>query len=104
MSEPPPSGSPGSIERLIESLISRVEAEGRRVGLIEARVVPLLERIAVALENPRLAPAPANPGGDAGRTSSLARFREALQQRDWGLAESILAEFPPDGPDAPRLA
>lgn len=104
MSEPLPPGSPGTFDRLIESLILRVEAEGRRVDLIEARVLPLLERIAVALENPRLAPTSGFSVGDGARTSALARFREALKQRDWDLAESILAEFPPDGPDAPRLA
>src|SRR4051812_39415266 len=101
MSEPHP---PGSIERLIETLILRVEAEGRRVDLIEARVVPLLERIAVALETGRQTPTPGGFGGDEARSSALARFREALKHRDWDLAGSILAEFPPDGPDAPRLA
>ncbi|WP_435019445.1 hypothetical protein TA3x_001299 [Tundrisphaera sp. TA3] len=101
MSEPAPAGS---LEHWIERLTLRIEAESRRADLLEARVIPLLERIAAALEGSGPAVAPAGGSFQEGRASASARFREALKLGDWEAAEAILDGFPPDDPSVSGMA
>ena len=59
------SGPDGDLKRLIEVLTAQAEASARTLDLLQARALPLLERIALALERSPIAPAGAEPAGDA---------------------------------------
>ncbi len=89
--------------RLIEVLARQAEASCRLVELIESRSLPLLERIAVALER---APAPPSGGSvDArGRARGLVEFRIAVDEGRWDHAESIARELVVESPDDPEVA
>ncbi len=63
---------------------------------IEARALPLLERIAVALER-----APKAEG--SGRSPGVAEFRLALRERRWDEADSIARDLLRDHPDDPAI-
>jgi len=72
MSGPDASGPDAELKRLIEALAAQAEASARALDFLTSRALPLLERIAVALERspaPPVGVAPADrddvPAGDA---------------------------------------
>jgi hypothetical protein len=71
---------------------------GRLIDWLESRALPVLERIAVALERaPTIGPAVAHPGRD------LAEVRQAIDAGQWALAESIVRGLSADHPTDPRI-
>lgn len=90
MSDPRP---PDDLGRLAEALTRQAEASRRVADLVESKALPLLERIARALER---APSAAQAGP---ALPSIAGLRAAVEARDWDLAGAIAAE----NPDAPEL-
>ena len=99
MSDPLSSRPVEDLGRLIEALALQAEASRRLVELIETRSLPLLERIAVALERaPR--PAPSGGAGDGrGRARGIVEFRAAVGEGRWDQAEGIARELAVEHPD-----
>ncbi len=98
----PPPARPDDLSRLIEVLARQAEASTRLVELIESRSLPLLERIAEALER-----APASPSGGDGRARSLVELALAIDEGRWARAAEViesLAVSHPGDPEASDLA
>ena len=101
MNSPPPTRL-DDLSRLIEVLARQAEASTRLVELIESRSLPLLERIASALER-----APASPSGGGGRARSLVELALAIDEGRWAHAAEVveaLAVSHPGDPEASILA
>jgi hypothetical protein len=103
MSDSPSSRPLDDLGRLIEVLARQAEASSRLVELIESRSLPLLERIALALER---APAAPLAGSDIsrGRSRGLVEFRIAVDGANWDHAESIARELSLEYPDDPEVS
>ncbi|MBX6314161.1 MAG: hypothetical protein IRY99_14785 [Isosphaeraceae bacterium] len=84
----------------IDVLIDQAKAIARAADLIEGRVVPALERVAIALEQRAAAPAPAATAID-GRASVAASVRLAIEEGRWDLAEKLIRDFARDYPEDP---
>ena len=101
MSDSPEPGSSADLGRLIEVLAAQAEASRRLVELIESRSLPLLERIATALERAPVS----SVGGSAisidsrGRARGMVEFRLALDESRWDHAESIACELAFENPE-----
>jgi hypothetical protein len=101
MSDFPERVSSTDLGRLIEVLAIQAEASRRLVELIESRSLPLLERIAAALER---APVPSAGGSplptdSRGRARAVVEFRIALDETRWDHAESIARDLALEYPD-----
>lgn len=103
MSDSPEPRPVDDLGRLIEVLTLQAEASRRLVELIETRSLPLLERIAVALERSPLAPAGGSADG-AARGRSLIEFRLAVDEARWDHAESIARELAAGSPNDPQAS
>ena len=102
MSDSPPPRPVDDLGRLIEVLAIQAEASRRLVELIESRSLPLLERIAVALEKaPSMASA---AGAGRGRGRGLVEFRIAVDEGRWDHAEAIARELAIEHPDDPEVS
>ena len=75
-----------------------VRALARLADLIERRLAPALERIAIALEGSH-APAPADP-----RAEVAGAIRRAIEAEDWEQAEGSLRAFRREHPEDPQAA
>jgi hypothetical protein len=107
MSDTPSPRPVDDLGRLIEVLTIQAEASRRLVELIESRSLPLLERIAIALE--RAPSAPSNVGTDGqgrgrGRGRGLVEFRLAVDEARWDHAEAIARELAIESPDDPEVS
>jgi hypothetical protein len=80
---------------------SRGDEIGRLIDWLETRALPVLERIAVALERTPLVVPPLNSNGP-GR--GLAEVRQAIEAGQWSLADSIVRELELDHPGDPRIS
>jgi hypothetical protein len=96
MNDSSTSRPPDDLGRLIEVLAAQAESSRRLVELIESRSLPLLERIAVALERAPL-PSGSTEGG-RGRGRGLVEFRIALDEARWDEAETIARDLAADFP------
>lgn len=85
MSDHESTGPTGELERLIEILGRQAEASRRTADLIQSSAVPLLERIALALER---AAGSARPAVDG--------LRRAIEGQDWDRVEAIARDHPDD--------
>jgi hypothetical protein len=103
MSDSPSPRPPDDLGRLIEILALQAEASRRLVDLIESRSLPLLERIAAALERAPSAP-PAIAENLRGRARGLVEFRMAVDESRWDHAESIARELAIEFPDDPEIS
>ncbi len=74
---------------------------GRLIDLIESRALPLLERIALALE--RAPTGPATAPADR-RAVGSAEFREAVDEGRWLLADSIVRDLAREFPGDPGVS
>ena len=102
MSESPSPRPVDDLGRLIEVLAGQAEASRRLVELMESKAVPLLERVALAMER---APSMSGPSGVVGgRGPGLAEFRSAMDEGRWDQAESIARDLALDRPDDPKVA
>jgi hypothetical protein len=90
--------------RLIEVLDRQSEASRRTADLIESRALPLLERIALALERaPSSAPTGARSAEDGG-VRGVVEFRRAVDEARWDIAEAIVRDLALVKPDDPTVA
>ncbi len=92
----------GSGDSGFAALIAALAAQAEAIGRIEARALPLLERIALALERR----ADFGPGEVPSRPQGLAGFRLAIRDGRWEDAGSILGDLEatmPDHPDLPAM-
>ena len=89
--------------RLIEVLSLQAEASRRTAELIESRALPLLERIALALERAPSA-ASTGPASANGRGRGLLEFRLAIDQARWDQAEAIVRELALEHPGDPEVS
>jgi len=103
MSVSPSPGPADDLGRLIEVLAQQAEASRRLVELIESRSLPLLERIAVALERAPLA-GPAGPSESRGKSRGLVEFRMAIHEAKWDQAEAIARDLAADFPGDAEIA
>jgi hypothetical protein len=101
MSDTGTSRPDGDLGRLIEVLALQAAAARRTAELIESRALPLLERIASALE--RAPTTPANVAADR-RALGFGEFRKAVDEGRWGHAESIVRELTREFPDDPEVS
>ena len=83
--------------RLIEVLALQAEAARRTADLIESRALPLLERIAAALER-----APSTAAAD-GRAGGFVEFRKAVDEGRWVHADAIVRDLTREYPDDPAV-
>jgi hypothetical protein len=90
----PPEPSSGPPPRGAES----GETWGRLFALLETRVVPALERIAAALENPSAAAEPI-----PSRFAMIAEVRRSIHEGDFVRAQETLSDLSLDHPDAPEV-
>ncbi len=105
MSDTPSPRPVDDLGRLIEVLTIQAEASRRLVELIESRSLPLLERIAVALERAPSAPSNVGTGGQGrGRSRGLVEFRLAVDEARWDHAEAIAHELAVVSPDDPEVS
>ena len=102
MNDSPTPRSGDDLGRLIEVLAAQAEASRRLVELIESRSLPLLERIAVALERAPLASAGSD--GGRGRGRGLVEFRMAIDEARWDEAEAIARDVAAEFPSDPEVA
>jgi hypothetical protein len=103
MNDPPARPTADDLGRLIEVLALQAEASRRLVELIETRSLPLLERIALALER---APSAASNGGGRGRGrgAGIVEFRVAVDEGRWDQAEAIARDLALEHPDDPEAS
>jgi hypothetical protein len=100
MTEPPaPIPDREPLSKLVETLARQAETSARLIELIESKALPLLERIAQALERAPLAPALT-----ASRPSGLAEFHAAIHARLWLDAEAIARELLAKSPGDPEFS
>ncbi len=92
-------GPDGDLGRLIDAMVLQAEAARRTSDLIETRALPLLERIAMALERAPISTRPVE-----GRSGGVIDFRVALRERRWDDAEAIARDLSRDRPDDPEVA
>ncbi len=92
MTDHDPTRREGVLDRLIEALTRQAE--------ISAQALPLLERIAIALERSATAPVSTAP---LGPSRGLAEHRLALQERRWDDADSIARDLLAGHPDDPAV-
>jgi hypothetical protein len=74
---------------------------GRLIDWLESRALPVLERIAIALER---APTIGSSAEVHMRGRDLADVRQAIDAGQWTLAESIVRELIVENPGDPRVA
>jgi hypothetical protein len=103
MSESPSSRPLDDLERLIEVLARQAEASQRLVELMESRSIPLLERIAVALERAPATPS-VGPETRGGRSRALVEFRIAVDAAHWDHAEAIARDLSLEYPKDPEVS
>ncbi len=102
MSDTEPSRPDAELTRLIEALARQAEASERMADLIGSRALPLLERIALALErSPSL---PAGPTVADARTRGIEEVRRAMNDRRWEQARALVHDLAGDHPDDPEVA
>jgi hypothetical protein len=102
MSDTESSRPDGELARLIDVLARQVEASRRTADLIESRALPLLERIALALER---SPSPsARPTLADGRARAIEEVRRAINDRRWEQAEAIVRDLGREHPDDSEVA
>ena len=101
MSDNPESRAADDLGRLIEVLARQAEAASRTADLIESRALPLLERIAIALER---APATAMAPVADGPVRGLVEFRRAIDQGLWDHADALARELALARPGNPEVA
>ncbi len=72
---------------------------------MESRLLPVLERIAVALETIARQGGGFATGGESPRgfDSQIRAFRDAIREGDWEAAADLLADLPHDEPRKPNL-
>ena len=87
--------------RLIEVLARQAEAALRTADLIESRALPLLERIAGALER---APVVGSTPAAGGQAPGFGEFRAALDEGRWDEARAIVEGLSRAHPDDPKVA
>jgi hypothetical protein len=80
---------------------SRPDEIGRLIDWLETRALPVLERIAVALER---APVMGSSAAVHIRGRDLAEVRDAINAGQWALADSIVRELKIENPDDPRVS
>src|SRR5947208_16442712 len=101
MSETELSRPDAELTRLIEVLARQAEASERMADLIGSRALPLLERIALALErSPSL---PAGPAVADARSREVEEVRRAINDRHWEQAQAIVRDLARDHPDDPEV-
>lgn len=77
---------------------------GRLIDLLESKALPLLERIAVALERtPMVVPADSGVASN-GQGRGLVDFRLAMDEARWDHAEAIAQDLALENPDNPKVA
>ena len=103
MSDTASSRPADDLGRLIEVLTLQAEASRRTADLIESRALPLLERIALALER---APSAATTGAaaSAGPARGISEFRRAIGEARWDDAEAIARGLALENPGDPEAA
>ena len=89
--------------RLVEVLTLQAEASRRAAELIESRALPLLERIALALERSP-STVPGGPALAAGRGRGVPDFRRAVDEARWDEAEAIARELALENPGDPGVS
>jgi hypothetical protein len=77
-----------------------VDEVGRLIDWLESRALPVLERIAAALER---APSLVSTAASGQNGRDLSEVRQAIDAGQWSLAESIVRELRIDHPDDPRI-
>jgi hypothetical protein len=89
--------------RLIEILARQAEVSSKTLALIESKALPLLERIAIALERaPSIYPVGSN-GTANGSGRGLVEFRQAIAESRWDHAEAIARELAIEKPGDPEI-
>jgi hypothetical protein len=92
----------GDLARLIEVLARQAESSRRTADLIESRALPLLERIAQALER---SPSPwVGPTAADGRARGIEEVRRAIIDRHWEQAEALVGDLGRKYPDDSEVA
>ena len=89
--------------RLIEVLARQAEASSRTAELIESRALPLLERIATALERGPMTFASGSNGEAGSRGGEIVEFRRAIAESRWEDAQAIVRELALQKPDDPEV-
>ena len=85
-----------TLAALLAALTRQAEATVFALERFESRVLPLLERMAIALEG-------ASIGVVTGRHPSVAEFRLALREHRWEVADQIARDLLRDQPADPEI-